>query len=128
MLLNRHSTGGTMAEDGERTAALREDARNMRESVRREKLEEKLGEVVEERPAARSFLEPRPILIALAIAAVLTLITALLFSPQLGALVLVLSFALAWTVMSRRHYDQRRPTRDASGGADADGDGEPQAA
>lgn len=97
---------------GERTAALRDDARNMRESVRRDNLERKLEDVVEERPAARSFLEPRPILMALGIAAVLTLIVALLMSVKLAAVVLVLSFFAAWAILSRRNYDARRPTKD----------------
>jgi Flp pilus assembly protein TadB len=102
-----------MALDGERTAAIRDDVRNMRESVSRDNLEQKLEEVVEEKPATRSFLEPRPLLTALAIAAVLTLIAALLLSVQLAALVLVLSFGIAWVALSQRDYDQRRPTRGA---------------
>ena len=111
-----------MAGNGERTAAMREDARNLRDSMRRENIAGKLAEVVGAQPAARSFLEPRPLLTAVAIAAVLTLIVALLFSVKLAALVLVLSFFGAWAALSRRHYDQRRPTRDANA------DEEPQAA
>jgi Flp pilus assembly protein TadB len=102
-----------MAVTGERTAAMREDAREMRESLRKDNLEERLEGVVEERPGVRPFLEMRPLLIAVAIAAVLTLIAALLFSLALAAVVLVLSFAIAWVVMSRRSYDVRRPTEDA---------------
>ena len=98
---------------GERTEAMREDARQMRESVRKENLEEKLEEVVKERPGVRPFLELRPLLIALGIAVVLTLIAALLFSLAVGGIVLVLSFGIAWVVMSRREYAQRRPTKDA---------------
>jgi Flp pilus assembly protein TadB len=103
--------------DGEQKGAkeaVREDVRNMRETVSRDGLESKLEDVVEERPATRSFLEPRPVLIAVAIAAVLTLIALLLFSPQLAAVVLVLSFFVAWFALSRRDYEQRRPTRDAN--------------
>ncbi len=81
-----------MAIGGERTEAMREDARNMRESVRRDNLEQKLEDVVKERPGVRPFLELRPLLMAVAIAAVLTLIVSLLFSVVLGALVLVVSF------------------------------------
>jgi Flp pilus assembly protein TadB len=102
-----------MALTGERTEAMREDARQMRESVRKENLEEKLEEVVKERPGVRPFLELRPLLIALGIAVVLTLIAALLFSLAVGGIVLVLSFGIAWVVMSRREYAQRRPTKDA---------------
>jgi Flp pilus assembly protein TadB len=105
---------------GERTAAIRDDARQMRDSVRRENLEEKIEGVIEERPAARSFLEPRPLLIAVAIAAVLTLIVALLLSVQLAALVLVVSFFASWAILSRRTYEKRRPTRDANADEDAE--------
>ena len=97
---------------GERTSAMREDARNMRESVRRDNLEEKLEDVVEEKPGVRPVLEPRPLLIALGIAAVLTLIVALLASVRLAALVLVISFFASWAIVSLRSFDKRRPTQD----------------
>jgi Flp pilus assembly protein TadB len=98
--------------DREEVKALREDGRNLRESVRKDNLEERLEGVVEERPGVRPFLELRPLVIAVAIAAVLTLIVSLLFSPVLGAVVLVLSFGIAWVVMSRRSYEERRPTEE----------------
>jgi Flp pilus assembly protein TadB len=98
---------------GDRTAALRDDARNMRDSVRRENLEEKLEGAIDERPAARSFLEPRPLLIAVGIAALLTLVVALLLSVQLAAVVLVVSFFASWVILSRRTFEKRRPTKDA---------------
>jgi Flp pilus assembly protein TadB len=101
-----------MAATGERTAAMREDARGLRESVRRENLEERLGEAVKERPGVRPFLEPRPLALAVAIAAVLTLVVALLFSVAIGGVVLLLSFSIAWIVLSKRSYEERRPTRD----------------
>ena len=97
---------------GERTEAMREDARHMRESMRKDNLEEKLEGVVEERPAVRPFLELRPLLIAVGIAAVLTLIAALLFSVGFAGIVLVLSFAIAWVAVSMRSYDKRRPTEE----------------
>jgi Flp pilus assembly protein TadB len=97
---------------GERTEAMREDARHMRESLRKDNLEEKLEDVVEERPGVRPFLELRPLLIAVGIAAVLTLIAALLFSVAFAGIVLVLSFAIAWVVLSQRSYDKRRPTEE----------------
>jgi Flp pilus assembly protein TadB len=99
--------------------AVREDLRNMRETVSRDGLESRIEGVVEDKPAARSFLEPRPVLIAVAIAAVLTLISLLLFGPRFAAVVLVLGFFLSWVVLSRRDYDQRRPTRDADSEAQA---------
>ena len=100
--------------DREEVQALREGGRNLRESVRRDNLEERLEGVVEERPGVRPFLELRPLAIAVAIAAVLTLIAVLLFSAAVAALVLVLSFGIAWVAMSRREYAQRRPTKEYS--------------
>jgi Flp pilus assembly protein TadB len=97
---------------GERTEAMREDARHMRESMRKDNLEDKLEGVVEEKPGIRPFLELRPLLIAVGIAAVLTLIAALLFSVAVAGIVLVLSFAIAWVAVSMRSYDKRRPTED----------------
>jgi Flp pilus assembly protein TadB len=97
---------------GERTEAMREDARNMRESLRKDNLEEKLEGVVEEKPGIRPFLELRPLLIALGIAVVLTLIAALLFSVAFAGIVLILSFAIAWVAVSMRSYDKRRPTEE----------------
>jgi Flp pilus assembly protein TadB len=95
----------------ERTDEMREDARHVRESLRRDNLEERLGEVVDERPGVQPFLEFRPLVIAVTIAAVLTLIAVLLASPAMGAIVLVVSFAAAWIVMSMREYSKRRPTK-----------------
>jgi Flp pilus assembly protein TadB len=102
-----------MAVTGERTEAIREDARQLRESVRKENLEERLEVVMKERPGVRPFFELRPIAIAVAVAAVLTLISLLLFSPAFAAVVLVLSFGIAWVAVSMQTYSQRRPTEDA---------------
>ena len=62
----------------------------------------------------KPFLEPRPLLIAVAVAAVLALIFALLFSPALAGVVLVLSFAITWVAVSMRSYEKRRPTEEKS--------------
>ena len=97
------------------TGALREDMHHMRESVSRDNLEEKLEGVVEERPAIKPFLELRPLLIALAIAAVLTLIVALIAGLPAAAIVLVVTFFAAWAFMALRNYEKRRPTEDAHG-------------
>jgi Flp pilus assembly protein TadB len=101
-----------MALTGERTEAMREDARQMRESVRKENLEEKLEGVVKERPGVRPFLDLRPLAIAVGIAAVLTLITALLLSVTLAAVVLVVSFGIAWVTVSKLRYEERGKTKD----------------
>jgi Flp pilus assembly protein TadB len=70
--------------------------------------------VVQDRPGVQPFLEFRPLVVAVTIAAVLTLIVSVLFSPAVGAVVLVLSFGIAWVAMSRREYAQRRPTKEYS--------------
>jgi Flp pilus assembly protein TadB len=101
-----------MALTGERTEAMREDARQMRDSLRKDNLEEKLEGAVKERPGVRPFLELRPLLIALGIAVVLTLIAALLFSLAFAGIVLVLSFGIAWVAVSMRTYNRRRPSEE----------------
>jgi Flp pilus assembly protein TadB len=98
----------------EEVKALRDDGRRVRESLRKDNLEERLEGVVEERPGVQPFLEFRPLVVAVTIAAVLTLIAVLLTSPAVGAMVLVLSFGIAWVVMSRREYAKRRPTEEYS--------------
>ena len=97
---------------GERTEAMREDARQLRDSVRKDNLEERLEGVVKERPGVRPFLEVRPLAIAVGVAAVLTLIAALLFSVAFAAAVLVLTFGITWVAVSLRTYDKRRPTEE----------------
>ena len=112
-----------MALTGERTEALREDARNLRESMRREKVEG----VLKERPGARPFLELRPLAIALGVAFVLTLIAALLFGLAFAGVVLLLSFGATWVIVSMREYSKRRPTQDADS-EDSPGKGDKEVA
>jgi Flp pilus assembly protein TadB len=100
--------------DREEVKALRDDAHTMRDSLRKDNIEERLEGVVEERPGIRPFLEFRPLGMAVLIAAALTLVSLVLFNASFAALVLVLSFAIAWIVMSRREYSQRRPTKEYS--------------
>src|SRR3954447_60039 len=100
--------------DREEVKALRDDAHTMRDSLRKENIEERLEGVVEERPGIRPFLEFRPLGMAVLIAAALTLVSLVLFNASFAALVLVFSFAIAWIVMSRREYSQRRPTKEYS--------------
>ena len=100
--------------DREEVKALREDAHTVRETLRKDNLEERLEGVVEDRPGIRPFLEFRPLVVAVLVAAVLTLIFSLLFSVAFGAVVLVLAFAITWIVMARRDYSQRRPTKEYS--------------
>jgi Flp pilus assembly protein TadB len=100
--------------DREEVRALRDDAHHVRETLRKDNLEDRLQGAVEDRPGVQPFLEFRPLVVAVVVAAVLTLIVSLLFSPAVGAFVLVLSFAITWIVMSRREYSQRRPTKEYS--------------
>jgi Flp pilus assembly protein TadB len=100
--------------DREEVKVLRDDAHNVRESLRRDNLEDRLEGVVQDRPGVQPFLEFRPLVVAVTIAAVLTMIAFVLTSPAFSALVLVVSFGIAWVAMSRREYAQRRPTKEYS--------------
>jgi Flp pilus assembly protein TadB len=100
--------------DREEVKALRDDAHHVRDTLRKDNLEERLEGVVEERPGIRPFLEFRPLVVAVLVAAVLTLFSLLLFNASFAAVVLVLAFAITWIVMSRREYSQRRPTKEYS--------------
>ena len=71
---------------------------------------ERLEEAVAERPLARHLLDFKIVGRAVLIAAVLTIVCAILFSPILGAVVLVLSFFASWILLAARSYEQRRPT------------------
>jgi hypothetical protein len=71
---------------------------------------DRLEEAVAERPLAKYLLDLKILARAVAIAAVLTIIFAILFSPILGAVVLILSFFASWILLAVRGYEQRRPT------------------
>ena len=115
--------------DREEVKALRDDAHGVRGSLRKENLEERLEGVVEERPGIKPFLEFRPLGIAVLIAVALTLVSLVLFSPGFAAVVLVLSFVIAWIAMSRREYSQREPTKEYSPeDEDSPGKGDKEAA
>jgi hypothetical protein len=81
---------------------------------------ERLEQAVEERPQAKHLLDLRIVVRAVLIAAVLTIICAILFSVVLAAFVLVVSFFASWILMSLRAYDKRRPTRAADDDEDED--------
>src|SRR3954462_10808961 len=100
--------------DREEVKALRDDAHHVRDTLRKENLEERLEGVMKDRPGVQPFLEFRPLGIAVLVAAVLTLISLVLFNASFAAVVLVLAFAITWIVMSRREYSQRRPTKEYS--------------
>ena len=100
--------------DREEVKALRDDAHNVRDTVRKDNLEERLDGLVKDRPGVQPVLEFRPLVVAVLVAAVLTLFSLLLFNASFAAVVLVLAFAITWIVMSRREYSQRRPTKEYS--------------
>jgi Flp pilus assembly protein TadB len=100
--------------DREEVKALRDDAHNVRDTLRKDNLEERLDGLVKDRPGVQPFLEFRPLVVAVLVAAVLTLFSLLLFNASFAAVVLVLAFAITWIVMSRREYSQRRPTKEYS--------------
>jgi Flp pilus assembly protein TadB len=100
--------------DREEVKALRDDAHNVRDTLRKDNLEERLDGLVKDRPGVQPFLEFRPLVVAVLVAAVLTLFSLLLFNASFAAVVLVLAFAITWIVMSRREYSQRQPTKEYS--------------
>ena len=100
--------------DREEVKALREDAHQVRDTLRKDNLEERLEGVVKDRPGVKPFLEFRPLGIAVLVAAVLTLVSLVLFGAAFAAVVLVLAFAITWIVMARREYSERRPTKEYS--------------
>lgn len=96
-----------MAEPATRTEAVREGVREVRQTPRR--IGERVEGVVEDNALVRHMLDLRVVAYAVATAVVLALL-ALLLSPKLAALVLVLAFAGAWLGFAHRRYNQRRPT------------------
>jgi Flp pilus assembly protein TadB len=100
--------------DREEVKALRDDAHHVRDTLRKDNLEERLDGLLKDRPGVQPFLEFRPLVVAVLVAAVLTLFSLLLFNASFAAVVLVLAFAITWIVMSRREYSQRRPTKEYS--------------
>jgi hypothetical protein len=75
---------------------------------------EQLEEKISDRPLATHLLELPVLFKAVAIAAVVTLISLLLFSPAIAAFLLILTFFGSWVFLAHRDYDTRRPTRPAS--------------
>src|SRR3712207_1516240 len=85
-------------------------------------MEQKLQEVVEERPKARHLLDFSIVAKALVAAVVVAAILWLLVNAQLAAIALVVVFIGGWLLMAQLSYDRRRETRDA-GSAEPDESG-----
>jgi hypothetical protein len=98
-------------QSGGLTEGVREGASELREDVSRENIESRLDDVVSENKLLQHLLDIRNVLIALAIAAVLTLLISFASSPKVGAFVLVLTFVAAWFILAARDYNKRRPTK-----------------
>jgi cation transport ATPase len=90
---------------------LRETKDEFREELSRDKIEGRLSDAASERPLVRHLLSWTTVLRALAIAAVLTLLTGLLISWAVAAVVLVVVFLGAWAALAASAYNKRRPTK-----------------
>ena len=88
-------------------------SRELRGDLSRDKLDRKLSDAMKSRPLAKHAVEPRVVVRAVLVAAVATLIFALLFSPKLGAVVLIVAFFGSWALFAARDYNRRRKTRPA---------------
>lgn len=103
-----------MAEHAERSGAIRDSAREVRRRASLERVNERLEQSLASHPLLRHLLDLGVIAKALAVAIVLTLLVAVVFSPPLAAVVLVLSFFGGWYALANRTYAKRRPTREAA--------------
>src|SRR5437764_9326457 len=74
---------------------------------------EQLEDKISDRPLAGHLLELPVLFKAVAIAAVVTLISLILFSPVVAAVLLILTFFGSWVFLAHRDYERRRPTRPA---------------
>jgi hypothetical protein len=90
---------------GEQASALRDDL-----SPRR--LNDRLEEVMDERPKTRYMLDFGIVGKALLAAVVVTVVLALIFSPRVAAFGLVIVFLGGWLIGAQVTYDRRRGTRD----------------
>jgi hypothetical protein len=97
----------------ERKDGLGAQARALKDDLSPARVEQKLEEVVEERPKARHLLDFSIVAKALVAAVVVAAILWLLVSAQLAAVALVVVFVGSWLLIAQLSYDRRRDTRDA---------------
>lgn len=105
----------------ERKEGFGEQARALKEDLSPAKVEQKLEQVVEERPKTRHLLDFTIVAKALVAAVVVAALLWLLVNPQLAAIALVVVFIGGWLLMAQLSYDRRRETRDASAEPDESG-------
>jgi flagellar biosynthesis component FlhA len=101
-------------EQKEEQPGLGEQAKALREDMSPSKLNEKLEEVIEERPKTAHVLDFAIVGRALLAAAVIAVILGLLIGWPIAAIALVVVFFGGWLLGAQLSYDRRRPTRDAS--------------
>ena len=97
----------------DKKTGVREQASALREDLAPDRIEQKLSEVIEERPKAKHLLDFTIVGKAVLAAVVVALILWLIFSPQLAAVALVVVFLGAWLGGAQLSYDKRRETHDA---------------
>jgi len=95
----------------ESTRPKREMSRTLRRDLSTDKLDRKLSEAMKSQPLARHAVELPVVGRAVLVAAVATLIVALLLSPKLGAVVLIVVFFASWAIFATRSYGRRRSTK-----------------
>lgn len=95
-----------MSDEKSKTQALRDE-------FAPDRVEEKLQEVIEERPKARHLLDFSIVLKALAAAVVVAALLWLIVSAQVAGIALIVVFLGTWLGMAQLSYDKRRETRDA---------------
>lgn len=96
----------------DRNPGIGDQARALRDEFKPDRVEEKLQEVIEERPKTKHLLDFSIVGKAVLAAVVTALILWIIFSPQLAAIALVAVFVGTWLVMAQLSYDRRRETRD----------------
>jgi hypothetical protein len=101
-------------EQKEEQPGLGEQAKALRKDMSPAKLNEKLEEVIEERPKTAFLLDWKFVGWALVAAAVVAIILGLLISWPVAAIALVVVFFGGWLLGAQLSYDRRRPTRDVS--------------
>src|SRR5579884_1195271 len=101
-----------MAEHAQEGGTMRDLAHQLRRDVAPDRLEQRAGEVLKDRPLLRHAVEIPVVGRAALTALVLALIVALLLSPQFAAVILVLAFFGGWLGFAARDYNKRRPTKE----------------
>ena len=95
------------------TGEIREGARALRGDISREKINDRLEDMVSDRPMVEHLLRWKIVLRAVAVAVVIALIFLVFGHPRMGAVLMVLAFFGTWLFLGARSYERRRPTKPA---------------